>query len=173
MSGIEIIDPAREAQEGFYISQMTEHDLLEVVEIEEACGLSRWGWNAYYNELTQQRNSVMLTARFDNGKEFLPVERVKGFIAARIVADELHINNVAVREDYRRLGIARKLLERAIDEAARMGARAAFLEVRAGNLPAQALYASCGFRVRGRRPAYYAHPTEDALVMSREIQPSA
>jgi [ribosomal protein S18]-alanine N-acetyltransferase len=167
-----MVSSARGEQE-FYISQMTEHDLLEVVEIEESCGLSRWGWDAYHAELAPGRYSVMLTAHLRDGKDSSPAQRVKGFIAARLVADELHVNNVAVRPAYRRIGIARKLLETTLDEAARMGARIAFLEVRAGNAPAQALYARCGFKVTGRRTGYYTHPTEDALVMSRAIRSSA
>jgi ribosomal-protein-alanine N-acetyltransferase len=164
--------PATLAQE-VYISQMTEHDLLEVVEIEESCGLSRWGWEAYHAELAQARNSVMLVALLREGSECSSMQRVKGFIAARLVADELHINNVAVRPDYRRAGVARKLLETALNEGARRGARTAFLEVRAGNHPAQALYARCGFKATGRRPDYYTHPLEDALVMRLEIRSSA
>jgi ribosomal-protein-alanine N-acetyltransferase len=154
----------------FYISKMNEHDLLEVVEIEESCGLSRWGWEAYHAELARERCSVMLVARLQSGSDLSPGQGVKGFIASRLVAEELHINNVAVREGYRRLGIARKLLETALEEAARMGARMSFLEVRAGNDAAQALYRRCGFRVTGRRPGYYAHPLEDALVMSLALR---
>jgi ribosomal-protein-alanine N-acetyltransferase len=153
-------------RQGFYISRMTEHDLVEVVEIEETCGLSRWGWEAYHAELAQEKRSVMLVARFPEGKDLSSEQTIKGFVAARLVADELHINNVAVRQEYRRLGIAKKLLDTALEEAARVGARAAFLEVRASNAPAQALYARCGFRVAGRRPGYYTQPVEDALVMS-------
>ena len=151
--------------QAFYLSRMTEHDLLEVVEIEEACGLSRWGWEAYHAELAQRERSVMLVARAENGEGNSTRRRIKGFLAARLVGDELHINNVAVREEYRRQGIARKLLETVLEEAARMGARTAFLEVRAGNRAAQALYARCGFRIAGRRPGYYKQPAEDALVM--------
>lgn len=156
--------------EGYYISRMTEHDLLEVVEIEETCGLSRWGWEAYHAELAQEKRSVMLVARFQNGGNLSAAQKVKGFIAARLVADELHVNNVAVRQEYRRSGIARKLLETALAESAQMSARMAFLEVRAGNIPAQALYARCGFRMAGRRPSYYTQPVEDALVMSLAIR---
>jgi ribosomal-protein-alanine N-acetyltransferase len=152
--------------EGFYISRMTEHDLVDVVEIEETCGLSRWGWEAYHAELARENFAVMLVARFQDGKDFSAERKIKGFIAARLVADELHINNVAVREEYRRLGIAKKLLDTVLDEASRMGARTALLEVRAGNAPAQALYARCGFRMAGRRTGYYTQPLEDALVMS-------
>jgi ribosomal-protein-alanine N-acetyltransferase len=164
--------PRRETQE-LYISQMTEHDLLEVVEIEETCGLSRWGWEAYHSELAPERNSIMLVARVGNGRDQSNEKKVKGFIAARLIADELHINNVAVRRRYRRLGIAKALLELALKEGVGKRARTAFLEVRAGNAPAQALYARCGFTVTGRRALYYTGPLEDALVMTLAIRSSA
>ena len=157
----------------FYLAQMTEHDLLEVVELEESCGLSRWGWDAYHAELTQNKSSIMLVSRLSGVQGEVPGRRVQGFVAARLVAGELHINNVAVRPECRRLGMARSLLETAISEAARAGAHAAFLEVRAGNETAQALYKRCGFRVAGRRAGYYAQPLEDALVMNLSIRSPA
>ena len=153
--------------EQFYLSRMTEHDLLEVVEIEEMSGLSRWGWDAYHTELLQGRGTLMLVARFHADEEAATRgERVAGFIAARLVADELHINNVAVRESYRRRRLGRALLGAVLKEGARLGARGAVLEVRASNLPAQALYERFGFAVTGRRRNYYTEPTEDALVMN-------
>jgi ribosomal-protein-alanine N-acetyltransferase len=155
------------------ISTMTEHDLLDVVEIEETCGLSRWGWEAYHAELAPEKNSIMLIAKVHSLKSSATGRNVIGFIAARLIADELHINNVAVRPRYRRHGIAKKLLELAINEAAGRGARTAFLEVRAGNTPAQALYERCGFKVSGRRTYYYMQPLEDALVMTLAIRTSA
>lgn len=159
----------REAQE-IIISQMTEHDLLDVVEIEEKCGLSRWGWEAYHAELAPEKNSIMQVARLTQEGAALTAETIIGFIAARLVADELHINNVAVSHAYRRLGIAKKMLQTTINEAAGRGAERAFLEVRAGNAPAQALYTGCGFRVAGRRSSYYTQPLEDALVMTLAIR---
>lgn len=155
------------------ISPMTEHDLLEVVEIEETCGLSRWGWEAYHAELSPDKNSIMLIAKVRSLTSPSTGRNVIGFIAARLIADELHINNVAVRPRYRRRGIAKKLLELAINEAAGKGARIAFLEVRAGNTPAQSLYERCGFKVSGRRTYYYTQPLEDALVMTLAIRTSA
>ncbi len=156
--------------QGFEISRMTEHDLLAVVEIEETCGLSRWGWDAYHNEIAQGRNALMLVARpASYAEREMADEPVLGFIAARFTLDEVHINNVAVRPSFRRRGIGRALLESVLAEAARKGARTAILEVRAGNTSAQALYSRQGFTVVGRRQAYYAEPTEDALVMSARI----
>lgn len=152
----------------FNISSMTEHDLLEVVEIEEASGLSLWGWDAYHSELMQGGAALMFVSRNVNHND-LHSKRIAGFIAARLVADELHVNNVAVRREFRRLGIGRSLLETVINEAGRRGARHAFLEVRAGNCAAQALYNVCGFKAAGLRRNYYSSPREDALVMSRGI----
>ena len=45
------------------IVRMSEHDLLEVVEIEETSGLSRWGWAAYYAELQGGNRDLLLVAK--------------------------------------------------------------------------------------------------------------
>lgn len=154
------------------ITKMTEHDLLEVVEIEESSGLSRWGWSAYYAELQGRNSHLMLVARIDS-QERTPRTKLAGYIVARMGADELHINNVAVREDYRRRGIGRRLLDSIIEEAKRAGAKAAYLELRAGNKAALALYEECGFRVTARRKQYYSDPVEDALVMIIDLNANA
>lgn len=147
------------------ISRMTEHDLLEVVEIEEASGLSRWGWDAYHAELTRKTETIMLVARHRSSAAF----RLAGFIAARIAADDLHINNMAVRVDWRRRGIGGLLLRAALDDGKRAGARRAFLEVRATNETAQQLYRKYGFTSTARRASYYMNPPEDALVMTARL----
>lgn len=164
---------ARGAYRGFVISGMREHDLLEVVEIEEASGLSRWGWDAYHAELSQPNTSIMFVARRQPDLTGQPGKEVIGFIASRLVAGEIHVNNVAVREESRGAGIGRALLETVINEGKLAGARNAYLEVRAGNLAAQSLYSRCGFEVVGRRRNYYSDPTEDALVMYLTIGATA
>ena len=146
------------------IIRMSEHDLLEIVEIEEQSGLSRWGWAAYYAELQGANRDLMLIAKpraaiIDSGP-------IAGYIVARETAGELHINNVAVRSEYRRRGIGAALLGRVLDEARRRKANAAFLEVRSANRAAQALYVKHGFRAIARRADYYSEPREDAVVMS-------
>jgi ribosomal-protein-alanine N-acetyltransferase len=157
------------ADNGVSIITMSEHDLLEVVEIEENSGLSRWGWAAYYAELQGTNRSLMLVARVANSKRQQRSHSLAGYIVARMGADELHINNVAVREIYRRRGIGRSLLDRILEEGTRAGVPCAFLELRAGNHAALALYENCGFRVTARRPKYYSEPVEDALVMSIQL----
>jgi [ribosomal protein S18]-alanine N-acetyltransferase len=150
------------APEGITISLMSEHDLLEVVEIEEQSGLSRWGWAAYYTELQGTNRDLMLVARLSLSLS----NPIVGYIVARETAGELHINNFAVRREFRRRGIGNILLERVLEEARRRNANAAFLEVRSANLAAQALYEKSGFRAIARRANYYSEPPEDAVVMS-------
>jgi [ribosomal protein S18]-alanine N-acetyltransferase len=147
------------------ITRMSEHDLLEVVEIEEQSGLSRWGWAAYYSELQGPNRDLMLIALPEKAAS-LQHRRIVGYIVAREISGELHINNVAVRQQYRRRGIGRALLGRIVEEANRLGVTTAFLEVRSGNTAAQALYEEYGFKAIARRPGYYSDPREDAVVMS-------
>jgi len=160
------------ASRGVSIGRMTEHDLLEVVEIEESSGLSRWGWAAYYAELQGNNRHLMLVARVA-GEHKRGRSKLAGYIVARMGADELHINNVAVREPYRRLGIGRALLDRILAEGKRSEVPSAFLELRAGNTAALALYEDCGFRVTARRSKYYSEPVEDALVMIVQLKRQA
>ena len=143
-----------------------EHDLIEVVEIEESCGLSRWGWESYRGELPRP-DAIMLVARRRRPDQ--TGRTVSGFVAARVGADELHINNIGVRHEDRRRGIGTALLKAAIEGGLRLGARRAILEVRAGNFSAQSLYLGHGFEIAGRRKNYYHDPTEDALVMSATL----
>jgi ribosomal-protein-alanine N-acetyltransferase len=150
------------------ISRMNEHDLLEVVEIEQTCGLSPWGWDAYHAEFAQGSAAIMLVAvsanrLLENGK------RLAGFIVARLVADELHVNNVAVRPELRRHGIGVALLQEALNQAAARDAVSAWLEVRGGNKAAQTLYQRCGFLAAGLRRDYYHQPVEDALLMTLRL----
>ena len=138
------------------------HDLLEIVEIEETSGLSRWGWESYSAELGRPE-SVMLVAR--KPRPDAEGERLHGFIAVRLNADELHVNNIGVRDEVRRLGVGSALLRAALAAGRTLGAKSALLEVRAGNWAAQALYGAHGFEIVGRRRNYYREPAEDALVM--------
>ena len=147
------------------ITRMTEHDLLEVVEIEEQSGLSRWGWAAYYAELQGTNRDLMLIARLAPAP-IIEHQRIAGYIVARESAGELHINNVAVRDQYRRRGIGSALLSRIMETAKRLKVQVAFLEVRSGNHAAQALYEKTGFKAIAQRKDYYSDPREDAVVMS-------
>jgi ribosomal-protein-alanine N-acetyltransferase len=90
--------------------------------------------------------------------------RLIGFLAVQSVMDEMEICNIAVCPDFQGQGVGSLLLENISDFAGRV-----FLEVRASNLSAQSLYKKQGFVQYHTRKKYYAHPTEDAILMKREF----
>ena len=151
------------------LERMTEHDLLEVVEIEEISNLSPWGWDAYHLELQNGSASLMLVARL-SAPENAAHKSIGGFVVARQMADEIHVNNVAVRPEHRRLGIGESLLRAVLSWGRDRVAAQAVLEVRAENIAAQKLYEACGFEVIGRRRRYYKAPVEDALLMAVSLR---
>ena len=95
-----------------------------------------------------------------------------GYAGLRAVAGSRDgdIQTIAVAEASRGRGWGRMLLTELIAEATRRGVRDLFLEVRADNPVAQALYASEGFREVGRRPRYYQPDDVDAIVMQADLR---
>jgi len=90
---------------------------------------------------------------------------IAGFLVARLLVQEVEILNLAARPDARRRGVGSKLLAQAVDWSKIVRAERILLEVRASNLAAQRFYERHGFGVAGGRPAYYANPREDAVVL--------
>src|SRR5580765_2290164 len=93
---------------------------------------------------------------------------VAGYCATWFLLPEVHINNLAVRPELRRRGLATHLLGRVLQTALEAGGERATLEVRRSNHAARRLYEGLGFRVRGVRADYYTDPVEDALILWRE-----
>jgi [ribosomal protein S18]-alanine N-acetyltransferase len=77
-----------------------------------------------------------------------------GFALARTILDETELMLIAVDPAQRRQGTGRALIDAIRDQAARIGSKSIFLEVRDGN-PATALYVQSGFSPCGRRSNYY------------------
>ena len=95
--------------------------------------------------------------------------RVIGFLAARQTADEAEVLNIAVHKDFRRQGAASALLVAALDKFQRSDVVSVFLELRASNRAANALYERHGFVSAGSRKAYYRDPPEDAVCMRKKF----
>ncbi len=144
------------------IEPMTAERLDEVAELERLCFPDPWSRNVFAESLKNDL-SAYLTALDSAG-------RVAGYAGLTVVLDEGYIDNIAVRPDCRRQGVAAQLLDVFINFA--RGNQLAFLslEVRASNYAAIALYGSRGFREAGRRKNYYEHPPEDALIMTRTFE---
>ena len=102
-----------------------------------------------------------------------PEHPVAGFCAFWLVADQAHINNLAVLPQLRSRGLGTQLLEAVIAEAAHLGAEVLTLEVRESNTPALQLYQRAGFQKAGVRKSYYTKPVEDALILSFMLHSAA
>ena len=88
--------------------------------------------------------------------------------AARPQASCCARTTIATHPDYRRQGIARKLLTYTLQSAMREGVQSSFLEVRESNLAAQDMYRKFGYVEVGRRKRYYRDNNEDAILMNLE-----
>ena len=84
-------------------------------------------------------------------------------------AGDADVLTIAVTDAARGQGLGRALLERLLAAARERGASRVFLEVRADNPVATALYTSAGFEPVGRRPHYYQPDDVDAVVMRVEL----
>ena len=153
-------------EEPVEVRALRESDLPGVVAIEEASFTTPWSRRTFSNLLGRPNARLLAAVR---GDELL------GYAALWFAGGAAELGDLAVRDGMRRQGVGSRLLRAAIEEAARREAGEMFLEVRAGNRGAQALYRRHGFEVVGRRPRYYVKPAEDALVMRRTIRngPSA
>jgi ribosomal-protein-alanine N-acetyltransferase len=140
-------------------------ELDEVMAVEAESFTNPWTRAMHVADLENEDVSRLVVAREGSGL-------LVGFCSFWRLVDELHINNLAVRPQFRRRGVALAILGRVFEEAHVMGARSATLEVRRSNTPACALYEQLGFRLVGVRSNYYSSPQEDALILWREDLPS-
>ena len=135
-------------------------DLDDIVAIEKACFTNPWTREMYVRELQNPDVSFLYVLRMED-------HGIVAFCSFWLVLDEMHINNLAVRGEFRGQGWGTVLLQHAIDAGARRGAQRATLEVRRSNTPARRLYERLNFEVAATRPNYYVSPPEDALILWR------
>lgn len=134
-------------------------DIPEIAAIERECFSPPWSEKSLAEELDSTDTFFAVAA--EDG-------RVVGFCIARAAGDEAELYQIAVRERDRRRGAASALMDAMLAWARASGATRVFLEVRAGNAPAAALYEKHGFSVICTRKDYYSAPVEDALIMRGE-----
>ncbi|MFO7951358.1 MAG: ribosomal protein S18-alanine N-acetyltransferase [Bacillota bacterium] len=143
------------------IEPMNESNLPGIINIEKESFRYPWSAQSFRSELEINRHSCYLVARCEG--------EVAGYIGAWIVLEEVHITTLAVKNEYRRRGVATYLFKKLLGRVKPKRVRYLTLEVRPSNTPARKFYEKLGFRVLGRRLQYY--PDEDALIMNLEVLP--
>jgi ribosomal-protein-alanine N-acetyltransferase len=139
---------------------MTLEDVPQVAEIDRRSFSLPWPERSFRFEVADNPASRNWVVEADG--------RVIAMLVLWLIVDEAHIATIATHPDFRRRGIGERLLVEALISARKEGARRAFLEVRAGNAAAQAMYRKYGFEITGVRPRYYKDNNEDALLMTLE-----
>ena len=148
------------------IERLTRPEQLEgVLEIERASFNNPTTREWYERELARPGVCFLYVLR-------TPEASVAAFCAFWYVADQAHINNLAVRPELRGRGLGSQMLEAVVVEVQRLGAGSLALEVRRSNIAAQRLYLRAGFRQEGVRQSYYTQPVEDALILVKRLQNS-
>ena len=96
-------------------------------------------------------------------------KNVCGYIAVSTILDEAHIVNFAVAKKHQNKGYGERLIDYIIDFSHKNSMERLLLEVRESNKTAIYLYIKKGFVYDGKRKGYYTNPSEDAVLMSRNI----
>lgn len=149
------------APDRIIVERMRGDHLPGVLRIEQESYSTPWSREGFTKELENFPTTVAIVARRERA--------VVGYVVAWFVMEEVHIGNVAVAREARQQGIGRVMLEWLLERAVAHGCTFATLEVRESNLAARRLYERFSFRQVGRRRAYYMKPSEDAIVMVREL----
>lgn len=121
---------------------------------------SPWTENQFLEDVQQENKEYYLA--FDN-------QFVIGYAAFQRMFEESELLNLAVNPNYQRMGIGKKLLQRALHDQAEEQVEKIFLEVREANHCARNFYLKNGFKEIGRRKSYYHNPNEDAVIMMARI----
>lgn len=150
-------------ENAYTIKAMCQKDIPEVLRLErEAFGQMAWHAEDFESAISSTCDFPLV---IQAGADSIGLA---GYAVLRIIAPEAEIENICVAPACRRSGVGETLMEEMLRLAAERGADRVFLEVRAHNEPAKALYLKKGFAESYRRRNYYQGPTEDAIIMMKE-----
>lgn len=140
---------------------LNEDYINELVELEKICFEDPWSLNMFLGDL-RSADTCYFGVFNENGS-------LIGYCGMWMTVDGGEITNVAVRPDYRRKGIASSLVDNLIKICKVNNLFFINLEVRESNCKAISLYNKLGFEKVGLRKNYYKNPTENAVLMTKNL----
>lgn len=143
------------------IRHMEARDAAYVAELEKKVFSQPWSEKAFRDTIDND-DYIYIVAEHENA--------IVGYAGCIVSADGADITNIAVAENYRRMGIAEELLRQTETLVRKRHAQAVYLEVRQSNTGARRLYEKNGFTQIGVRRNFYQKPLEDALLMAKNLQ---
>ena len=142
------------------IREMQESDIPAIMEIERSSFTTPWAEISFLNEIYK---------KYGIAKVAVSEGKLIGYICVNYVFHESHILNLAVHQDFRKRGVGTILMNEIMRDLKKKGCVFMYLEVRISNTGAQAFYERFGFKADSKRKKYYAHPDEDALLMTGRL----
>jgi ribosomal-protein-alanine N-acetyltransferase len=164
------------------IRRATIDDLDAIMELETSTFTSdAWSRGTMRDELASAHGYYLVAegaseaasaeaAAADAGEPRHPLLGYAGLLAPA-GSGQADIQTIAVSPDARRHGLGRALVVALLDEARARQSGEVFLEVRADNPTARALYESLGFEQIAVRPRYYQPDGVDAHIMRLGLHP--
>ncbi len=146
--------------ERFLVERLTKDKLSMVAELEALVFCEPWSETAL--SLLLEGENVGFAALDESGK-------VVGYGGMVSVLDEGQITNIAVNPDCRRQKIGESIVLALLRYGEENGISSFSLEVRESNTAAVALYEKLGFVAVGKRKNFYSKPTENAIIMIKNI----
>ncbi len=131
-----------------------------VYELEKECFGNPWSREDLAAQPSNENSRFLVAASGDE---------VCGYIGVYELFESCEVANLAVKKEFRRKGIAKALLNEAIEGAKSRKREFITLEVRPSNTAALGLYESLGFEKAGMRKDFYSSPVEDALILTKKF----
>ena len=131
--------------------------IKDIIDIEGKIFDNPWSKQAFTNEINSNISSNWV---------YILDSKLIGYLFGWHIDDEFHINNIAVQKKFRRLGIAKKMINNIISK---LILKNVFLEVSKLNSNAILLYENLGFKKQGIREKYYSD-SSDAILYRMELK---
>ena len=141
---------------------METEDLDEVCDMEASCSITPWSKNMFIEEMKNPFAHcfvIKMKGRLN--------AQVVGFICFQNIGDESELLNICVHQQYRQMGIGRKLMQFYIRFSKKTKTKTFYLEVNASNQPAVRLYELFSYESLGMRKKFYRGEL-DALLMVKK-----
>lgn len=148
----------------FIIRNAKKSDLDQILEIEQSCYPVPWDRQAFECEFSKQESNINIFLVAEERKS----GKIAGYLAGNIIIGYVHILNIAVAREFRKMGLGTGFMKRAEQETFKRGLGTLTLEVRENNESAVKLYKKLGYVIKGRRIKYYEN-TDDALLMWKTL----
>ena len=150
----------REKEAEIIVRELKVEDSAAVAEMEQQI-FSDPGSEKSVMETVQQKQSVCFAAE--------KAGHILGYLLVYHAADEAEIARIAVQKEARRQGAAGKLMQALEHYCEEHKMEKLLLDVRESNEAARSFYTKNGFVEDGIRQGFYTNPSEDAVLMSRQL----